>query len=326
MATLKQAKLYVKQAQADRDIFVNNVLYQAALTYFDWLKAFNEYQVYNEFLANAQLRFDGIKQSVEVGERAAIDSVEARIVLNNRKLNLEKSRVTLLKRQLEVANFLWLENFIPLELQDNVIPEVNSMLNAESVLGTVSLTDEAFQVENHPKVQSLNFKYDGLTVDKRLKTNKLLPRIDLQYNFLSESYNTARSFNTANYKSGLSVRFPLFLRKERGDLRLAKIKLQDTKFEIDATKLNLQNKVRGVQAELSSYELQLELLQTVVDDYVVLLAAEERKFNLGESSIFLVNSRETKLIEAKLKLVELNNTIANTKAKYFNILAINPIL
>ncbi len=34
---------------------------------------------------------------------------------------------------------------------------------------------------------------------------------------------------------------------------------------------------------------------------------EKQKFNSGESSLFLVNSRETKLIEAQLKLVELSS-------------------
>jgi outer membrane protein TolC len=116
------------------------------------------------------------------------------------------------------------------------------------------------------------------------------------------------------------------LRKERGDLKLAKLKLRDTKYDIATTELNLQNKIRAVQAELISYESQIEMLEAIVSDYGLLLNAEDRKFGIGESSIFLVNSRETKLIEAKIKLVELNNTIANTKANYFKILAGNPLL
>ena len=35
------------------------------------------------------------------------------------------------------------------------------------------------------------------------------------------------------------------------------------------------------------------------------MAAENEKFRFGESSIFLLNSREQKLIEAQLKLVKL---------------------
>ena len=34
--------------------------------------------------------------------------------------------------------------------------------------------------------------------------------------------------------------------------------------------------------------------------------AEERKFTVGESSLFLINSRESKLIEARLKAIEID--------------------
>ncbi len=325
MATLKQAKFFVKQAKADRELLINEILYDATISYFDWLKSYGNLLVYEQFLDNAALRFDGIKQSVEVGERAAIDSIEARIIVSSRKLSLEKAKVDLLKKQLDVANFLWLDNNIPLEMQENVIPELNSLTTIENTLNIVGFGDD-MALENHPKMRSLNFKYESLKVNKNLKANKLLPKIDLQYNFLSENYDNINAFNTANYKSSLTFKLPLFLRKERGDLKLAKLKLRDTKYDITTTELNLQNKIRAVQAELISYESQIEMLEVIVSDYGLLLNAEDRKFGIGESSIFLVNSRETKLIEAKIKLVELNNTIANTKANYFKILAGNPLL
>ena len=325
MATLKQAKFFVKQAKADRELLINEILYDATISYFDWLKSYGNLLVYEQFLDNAALRFDGIKQSVEVGERAAIDSIEARIIVSSRRLSLEKAKVDLLKKQLDVANFLWLDNNIPLEMQENVIPELNSLTTIENTLNIVGFGDD-MALENHPKMRSLNFKYESLKVNKNLKANKLLPKIDLQYNFLSENYDNINAFNTANYKSSLTFKLPLFLRKERGDLKLAKLKLRDTKYDIATTELNLQNKIRAVQAELISYESQIEMLEVIVSDYGLLLNAEDRKFGIGESSIFLVNSRETKLIEAKIKLVELNNTIANTKANYFKILAGNPLL
>ena len=118
--------------------------------------------------------------------------------------------------------------------------------------------------------------------------------------------------------------FPLFLRKERGDLRLAKIKLQDTEFEIDATRVNLQNKISAIKQELESYVAQNEITTEMVADYQRMLQAEEREFQLGESSLFLVNSRESKLIDGQLKAIEIQNKFFSTKAKLFNSLAVNP--
>lgn len=321
MAMLKRSKLFIKQAEADRQLSVNAILYEATLSYFNWLRTYNEKLVYEDFLDNAQIRFDGIKQSYREGEKPAIDTLEARITLNNRKLNVEKSRIKFVKATYALSNFLWLENDIPVELEDNMIPDVNTLTTVDAVLSTSDFDVEAYQLDLHPKMQSLDYKYQSLEIDKRLKTNLLLPQIDLQYNFLSQTPDVTRTFSTSAYKSGVTMRFPLFLRKQRGDLKLAKLKMQDTKFEMESTRLSLRNKIDAITQELDSYIIQNDYTETIVSDYEVLLQAEERKFFLGESSLFLVNSRESKLIDAKLKAIVLENNFFKTKASLFNVLA-----
>ena len=323
MAMLRQSRLYVKQAQVDRQLLVNNILYNATVTYFNWLKTYNEKRVYEAFLTNAKMRFSGIKKSFEVGDKPAIDTLEARIALNNRKLNLEKSRIKFIKSSLELSNYLWLNANTPIEIQDLVIPDANTFNTIDLTLNTSGLDIESFDIENHPKLQSLDYKFQSLNIEKRLKLNNLLPQIDLEYNFLSQTPEVARSFSTSAYKSGVNMSFPLFLRKERGDLKLAKIKLQDTKFEIQNTRVGLKNKINAISQELDSYIIQNDYTDTIVDDYSKMLSAEERKFFLGESSLFLVNSRESKLIDAKLKAIEIENSFFKTKAKLFNVLALS---
>ncbi|BAO74798.1 TolC family protein [Winogradskyella sp. PG-2] len=60
MAALKQAKLFREQAKADRDIYINNILYEASLVYFEWLKAYNELKLFENILVNAEQRFTGV--------------------------------------------------------------------------------------------------------------------------------------------------------------------------------------------------------------------------------------------------------------------------
>lgn len=325
MADVKKAKLFVNQAKADRDVEVNAVLYQAALAYFNWLQAYNEVLVFQDFLKNAETRFKAVKQNVNLGESAAIDSTEARITVYDRTLNFEKAKVKLIKSRLELSNFLWL-NDIPVELQETIIPDLNADTIIDQTLSISEFDMSNFDVEKHPKLQSLNYKYQSLNIERRLKSNMLLPKIDLQYNFLSETPDLVNSFNTSTYKSGVTMSFPLFLRKERGQLKLSKLKMQDTNLEIASVKLNVGNKIKALQNELESFVVQNEVTGKMVTDYEVLMQAEERKFNIGESSLFLVNSRESKLIDAKLKAIELQNKYFSTKALLFNNLAVNPNL
>lgn len=326
MASLKQARLFREQAKADRDIFVNNILFDASKVYFKWLQSYSELKLFENFLTNAELRYNGILRGVELGENAQIDAVEARIALNTRKLSLEQSRVKMMKASLELSTFLWLDNNIPVELQPNVIPDVDTEPIVDATFNIDQLRAEEFSIDAHPKMQSLDFKLQSLNVERRLKANLLLPRVDLEYNFLTSSPDVARSFNTADYKGGLKISTPIFLRKARGDLKLAKIKQNDTEFEIDATRVNLQNKIDALKQELDSYVTQNEITVQIVTDSERMLQAEERKFQLGESSVFLVNSRESKLIENQLKAIKIQNKFFVTKAKLFNSLAVNPDL
>jgi len=325
MADIKQAKLFINQAKADRDIQVNNILYEAALTYFNWLRAYNESLVFQDFLKNAETRFKAVKQNVVLGESAAIDSVEARITVYDRSLNYEKTKVKLMKFRLELSNFLWIKD-VPVELQETIIPDINTETLINQTLSISEFNIDNFNIEKHPKLQSLDYKYQSLNIERRLKSNMLLPKIDLQYNFLSETPDVVSSFNTSAYKSGVTMSFPLFVRKERGQLKLTKLKMQDINLEMSSVKISVGNKIKALQYELESFVVQNSVTTKMVSDYEVLVQAEERKFNIGESSLFLVNSRESKLIDIKLKAIELQNKYFSTKALLFNKLAVNPNL
>ncbi|AXT52841.1 TolC family protein [Aquimarina sp. BL5] len=324
MASLRKARLFREQTKADRDLLVNEILYDASLAYFDWLEAFNEKEIYQNFLTNARMRFEGVKKSALAGDKAIIDTVEAKITVQNRQLSLEQAKVKLMKSTLDLSNYLWIGNNIPVELQPNVIPDnqVDEVIDKTLQIQQALLTD--VDLVNHPKLRSLNYKIEGLEIDRRLKANKLLPKINLEYNFITASPEVANSFNTADYKGGVTFQFPLFLRKERGAVKLAKYKIQDSQYELASVQLQIENKVNAIYNELESFKTQNGLIANIVNDYTTLLKAEERKFSFGESSLFLINSRESKLIDAELKSNKLQNKYFSTKAKLFKNLAVNP--
>lgn len=323
MASLQQAKFFLDQAKEDQQILVNEILYNASLSYFYWLKTYNEKRVYDEFLVNADIRFKATKRAFLEGEKPAIDTTEAKIFFNSRKLDLEKARIKLVKSSLELSNFLWLNDNTPVELQDNIIPDINTFNSIDATFNIALFNNANFDINNHPKIRSLGFKIKSLNVNRKLKMNNLLPKLDVQYNFLTEDRTQFNSLNTQNFKAGVNFKLPLFLRKERGDYKLAKIKLQDTEFENEVAKITIKNKVNAIQQELESYTTQNDLTIDIVRDYGTLLKAENRKFFLGESSLFLVNYREVKLIDAKLKAISLENSFFKTKAKLFKAAVIS---
>ncbi|WNM19219.1 TolC family protein [Flavobacterium capsici] len=321
MADVRKAKIQIKLSQAEQQLEAINVLYEASIAYFNWKRNYNEVKLYENYLTNAKVRFKGIKISIEQGDKPAIDSVEAGIILRNRELSLEDSNLKLAKSKLELSNFLWLENNIPLELQDDLIPEDKLEFTITETLRTNDLLQNV-SIENHPKINAWQAKIDMLNIERKLKANMLLPKLDLGYSYLSEpSY--IDNYRFEDYKIGVNFSFPLFLRKERGSLKLAKYKIQDAEYNLSLERLQLTNKINAQQTEINSLNRQIDIIEKLVVDYQTMLSSEERLFSFGESSIFLINSRENNLVSSQLSKINIENRFFVSNAELFKIMA-NP--
>ncbi len=313
MAELKQAKLYQNVAKAEQQILVTNVLYEASISYLSWKQSFEEVKLYENFLKNAQIRHKGIIKSIELGDKPSIDSVEVGITLNSRKLSLEKANLKLNKARLQLSNFIWTENNVPLEISENLYPQTSLKLVLPNLLQLDNLAE--ISAEEHPKLSALENKISIFKVDKNLRVNQILPKIEASYNYLSEP-SAFDNYRFEDYKVGVNLSFPLFLRKERAELKLAKIQIQDAEFGYSFEKLNLENKIEAQKREITSYQKQVELNSKLVENYSKMLQGEERLFQVGESSVFLINSRENSLVKSQLDTISLENSYL---AAYLNL-------
>jgi outer membrane protein TolC len=205
-----------------------------------------------------------------------------------------------------------------------VLPQAELIPSIDIVLGILGTNLSEFSLENHPKIIALNLKLDQLEVDRQLKANKLLPKITVEYNFITPDWNQLNTLQQDNYKAGLAFAYPIFTRKERGDVRLAKVKLEDARYGLQSESLILRNKVSAIFAQLESFQRQLGIVSQLTLGTQRLLQAETRKFDLGDSSLFLINAREVKFIEARLKQLEVQSKFYTSKADLFRSLVVLP--
>lgn len=322
MADLQKAKIQLNLSQAALKLQAISILYDASLAYFNWKKSYNEVKLYKNYSVNATMRFKGIRSLIEDGDKPAIDSVEAGIIVKNRELSLEDSQLKLAKSKLELSNFLWLENDIPMEISDSLIPEIKLEETIQETLKTNDLLLQDFSIDNHPKINALENKLEILNVDKKLKANLLLPKIDISYSYLSEP-QYLNDYQDDDYKFGLDFSFPLFLRKERGSLKMTKFKIQETEYVLNSERLQLINKIEAQKTEIESLSNQFKLIKGLVKDNQLMLSSEERLFSFGESSLFLINTRENNLVSAQLAQIALENRLYISNSELFKILA-NP--
>jgi outer membrane protein TolC len=161
----------------------------------------------------------------------------------------------------------------------------------------------------NPSVQSLNIELAALEVERKLKQQSLLPSLNIKANLLNQGYNVMKNFSGAflqnNYVWGLQFKIPLFLREGQGSYKQAKLKIAETNYELNAKQWSTANKIRAYYAESILLKEQIAAAQQAYNGYTALLKAENLRFQNGESSLFLLNTRENKVIETAEKLIQL---------------------
>jgi outer membrane protein TolC len=313
-AMLQKARIFTQSNEAERRLLLNDLLVDAAKAYWDWTAAYNQRIAIEQALDLAQVRQRGMTESYLQGDKPAIDTLEAYILVQNRQSDLNDAEIDYRNAGLSVSNFLWWENDTPLELTGRLRPPLLDDADAALPLPPVETFVDMAALQ-HPLLRFYQLKVSGLEVDRRLAAEQLKPRLDAEYNFLGNGTNflyapmsddnTLSNLFLQNYKWGLHFSMPIFLRKERGKLELTRLKIQDTGLELQQKQLEIANKVRQYYNDLENTRRQLVLLNEMTDNYRRMLDAEVTRFQLGESSIFLINAREQSLVQAQLKLLKL---------------------
>jgi outer membrane protein TolC len=301
-ANLQKARQSAVLNASERAVVLNDVWYSATQTYWKWAFYVENNRILREALRLADVRFAATKIAFAQGDRMAMDTLESFIQVQDRQTLLNEANLDVQEAQLKLTNFLWNNQAKPSAFSGNLVPffDKNS-LYTEGSFNRVTLLETI--EETHPALGIYRAKLAQLSVEKRWKQEKLKPKLNLNYNILSNAL-AFNSLFTDNYKWGVAFSTSTLFRAERGDVALTKIKLENTELLREQKALELKNKLRLAFNEFDNALIQLDLCTKTVANYSQLLALENNRFQLGESSLFLLNNREMKLIEAQIKLAK----------------------
>lgn len=313
-ATLKKAEIYQLEAEAEKIKAINKLLLQVAKDYWQWYFYFNQYNLFEQGYDLASFRYRAVTQRISQGDLAPIDSVEAKITLQQRQLNLQEAKIALNNAKLILSNHLWSIDEEPVELKEAVEPQLfvsNTQANAVETL-------LEYAEDRHPELQKLNYKLAKLAIERKWAAEQLKPVIRAKYNLLTTKPVTENDLNwdllSNYYKFGLDVSIPLLFRKGRGKFQSTKIKQEQTNQALLYQRQVVMNQVQAYFMEFENLNQMLTVQESMVGNYRRLLAGEKQKFRNGQSSVFYVNVREGKLIEAEVKLYKLRSNYAKTYA------------
>ena len=310
---LQQAKNLQQMSLAERQLAVNDLLLDAYSTYWMWTESYKKLMIANEGYALAEARYKAAKEQVVAGENPSIDTVEALILLENRTIDNKAAQTQFQNITLLLQTYLWGENYQLVTIPSYVIPQITTT-NKQTNLSQVS------EIDSLPSIQLAAYKVDQMALDVKWKKEQLKPSLNANYNLLNQPSGNldVSQFSMQNYKFGVTAYVPLFLRKERGGVKLAKLKMENAKLDLLAKKREYDLKLKNLANEISLQRDNIETQKRIVEHTRKLREAELEKFQAGESSMFMINSREQTYLSSENKLVELEIKfeVSNLKMKW----------
>ncbi len=314
-AVLEQSKIFIDLSVADQRNFLNDLLFEGLDVYWMWTAEYQNYLILTDAVKNNEDRYELIKLTVEQGDRAGVDSTEALTQLLQFRYLQNDAYMRFINAGYLLSTYLWSENDVPISLAPDIVPSVlpeQSNPYAQPMRPLNDLIEQART--NHPKLTIIDRELDILEVERRLKFQSLLPTVNLKYNVLNKDYTFIKGWNSTfmenNFKFGAEIGIPLFLRQGRGDYRAAKLKIQSTELKQSNAQVEIENKLKSYYNEFVNLLEQIRINERALEAYNKVFQVELQRFQLGESTLFLINSRELKVIESRQKLAEL-------KAKFF---------
>jgi outer membrane protein TolC len=297
---------------SERAALLNDLAFLATEIYWKWAFYVENRRIFQEALRLAEARFVATKIAFEQGDRMAMDTLESFILVQDRQLQANEAQLAGQEARLKLANFLWNTPQKAVPISEKLVPNFpKNGVYTEGSFNRVNLLESV--AETHPVLKIYGAKLAQLNIDKQLKREKLKPKLNANYNILSNGL-AINSVFTDNYKWGISFSTSTLFRAERGELELTKIKIENTDLLRQQKELELKNKLELAFNEFDNALIQLQLYTKMVENYRQLLALENSRFQLGESSLFLLNSREIKLIEAQIKLAKLQTEFQIARA------------
>ena len=300
-AAEQKAQLKIDQAEATLLAKRLSILEKAGKTYWDWVKAGLVVHVSERMVMLADQRLQGIKRKVNLGDSAAIEAVEAEQALRRRQTKLLEEQLALgvLSEQLRLS--LW----------EPTRQEVTQKALAPLVPDDMPALDEKpFQqfVEDgkvtayrlRPELRVLSLGQQLAEVDWQLAKRDLLPQLDL---LARPGLQLGADGIGPAFTVGLTFSLPLLRRDAKGRQQLAELASESVSGQERLILAQIQVEVTQAAMALDQVYKQAELANQRFKLAQQLATAERRRFSLGDSSLFLVNTRERREAEAEKSLL-----------------------
>lgn len=314
---VQQAEALRDAAIGERQAAVNKFLLVAVKEYAGWYEAWRRADVAREGVELAAFRFRAVQSRFANGDAAAIDTVEAALELRRREVTRLEADNGLFVATQAINAYLWDDRGLPVDLLPGTVPSRAGLEPDGLDLAAIDTLIVA-AVRQHPDVQKALAKLRQARANRSFYGQELLPELTLQGAAIGDnaSTNFLSGWPTleSNYKVGGTFKLPLLLMKERGKFNAAGAKLETQELDLALTQREVRLVAVAAANEVGAFGRILGVQQDAVAQARALRDGEVRRFENGESTLFLVNTRDRTVLDEQVKLAAYEAKYAGARA------------
>lgn len=293
----------------DAEVTKITIYQETVKAYWQWVEAGLQLKMYNQLLQLARLRQEAIEKRANEGDlpKLAIAENMQQIVKREQLLNQGQMifnqaaiQLSLYYRDKKGKPQMPLESKLPAFLPNRSL--IQSKIFAE--------------LKKHPSVKRLQTYTKIVKLKLGLAQNELLPNLDATVSAFKQYGSGGDPLLIPQAAMvGLTFKLPLYRNEAKGKVISAQSELQ----QIDAEKKflieQLKNELSKLFVGINLYHQQVKLLEKEMNLARQLQTAEIKKFNAGDSTLFLVTQREQVAAQvelnwndARIKLLEMSDS------------------
>ncbi|MCE2929807.1 MAG: TolC family protein [Vampirovibrionales bacterium] len=300
----KQAALELKRAALDLQFKELQVQQKTGEAYWEWVASKRLLETSIKLLDLGKTRVSQVRKRVNAGDLPEIAFVEVQKEVQKRQGQVAKDTLNLQKATIKLSLLLW--NQEPKDGRLDVLPQwlpKEVHLPKPDVLDLTSMKEsgKVAMLKMHPRLLSFPISKEIAQLDIDLAKQAFLPKLDA---IVSPSYQMGQDGIGAAIKAGIKYELPLRYRTATGKLRYAELDLQS----IDVQYLfAYQELSAGLEQILAELEAQWGIYNAASGEWKTAQALEKGErtsFEMGDSTLFVVNIRERETADAYRKVIE----------------------
>jgi len=319
-APLVIARRNLDQSKANFAAEVSNSILQAANQYWSVVEARGSLEVAKRSLDAAETSYKRDKRALELGALPPLDIYRSESEVASRRVQVIQSEYSLKQSEDALRMTIGADQdpyFEALDLELTETPEPQGDLVSVDVATALQRA-----MSKRPEFQAT---HAALQIDDtriHLAHNHLLPELDLTgvyasngvggTQFISGQKTTSSSvnqlfgFNYPTYGAQLSLSLPIRNRAAQSELGTALVSRRNDLYNERQWREQVTLDVRNAVNQLEQAKLSIAAGQEAVDLAKKNAAAEQRKYELGNGTIFLVLEAQTELAAAEQTLLQAN--------------------